>query len=303
MIHNTTSELYISIDEKLTKFENEVIELRGISNPNSRRVFIWQIIDSIRRIEYVKLLASDKYQVDVSAINLNVENFNPIRAAIYFKQSGNIEEAIWLTFLITHFSKHKISGWSLLKGFYSKMGQNNITWAEISNNLCENLTWLEENSLALKNLGGFGNHRKYESIIKPNGTIKTIRSYVGLMNNSQLDFFNKINDVSESNRDFFNNSYNDISPIHRFGRTAKFDFLTMLGKIELLEIEPDAIYVNEATGPKKGIIRLLGDSHNDLPLIVATLESYLNLFFGMQVLEDSICNWQKNTEEYFYFSG
>jgi hypothetical protein len=33
------------------------------------------------------------------------------------------------------------------------------------------------------------------------------------------------------------------------------------------------------------------------------LEAHLELYFGMQVLEDSLCNWQKKPDNYVYFGG
>ena len=45
-----------------------------------------------------------------------------------------------------------------------------------------------------------------------------------------------------------------------FGRMAKFDYLTMIGKLELAHIEPGSTYLEGATGPLAGARLLFGGS-------------------------------------------
>ncbi|HGJ5549098.1 TPA: hypothetical protein ACJXIE_004579, partial [Salmonella enterica subsp. enterica serovar Corvallis] len=93
----------------------------------------------------------------------------------------------------------------------------------------------------------------------------------------------------------------------RFGRTAKFDFLTMLEKLNIMDIEADSTYMAEATGPRRGANLLFGGSTSNiysttlLENWVSELDSYLNV--GMQVMEDSLCNWQKSPERFIRFRG
>ncbi|HGB4903171.1 TPA: hypothetical protein ACIVLI_004631, partial [Salmonella enterica subsp. enterica serovar Corvallis] len=92
-----------------------------------------------------------------------------------------------------------------------------------------------------------------------------------------------------------------------FGRTAKFDFLTMLEKLNIMDIEADSTYMAEATGPRRGANLLFGGSTSNiysttlLENWVSELDSYLNV--GMQVMEDSLCNWQKSPERFIRFRG
>ncbi|EJJ5199426.1 hypothetical protein NJB38_004774, partial [Salmonella enterica] len=91
------------------------------------------------------------------------------------------------------------------------------------------------------------------------------------------------------------------------GRTAKFDFLTMLEKLNIMDIEADSTYMAEATGPRRGANLLFGGSTSNiysttlLENWVSELDSYLNV--GMQVMEDSLCNWQKSPERFIRFRG
>jgi Alpha-glutamyl/putrescinyl thymine pyrophosphorylase clade 3 len=98
-----------------------------------------------------------------------------------------------------------------------------------------------------------------------------------------------------------------MSEVKRFGRLAKFEYLTMLGKLGLAPLESPSAYLNGATGPLQGA-RLLfaGDRHAKLS--AKTLDSYLikldeHVQVGMQVLEDALCNWQKSPDKFRPFRG
>ena len=96
--------------------------------------------------------------------------------------------------------------------------------------------------------------------------------------------------------------------MHRFGRTGKFDFLTMVGKIGLLDIAPPSAYMVHGTGPVRGA-RLLfigavdNEAHSKKKLDVLSAELDKTLDVGMQVIEDSLCNWQKSPGKYLSFRG
>jgi len=88
---------------------------------------------------------------------------------------------------------------------------------------------------------------------------------------------------------------------------AKFDYLTMLGKLGLAGIEPGSAYLEGATGPLRGARLLLGGSVT-AALSAPTLDGWLvqlgtDLNVGMQVLEDSLCNWQKTPGKFVPFRG
>jgi hypothetical protein len=92
-----------------------------------------------------------------------------------------------------------------------------------------------------------------------------------------------------------------------FGRLAKFDFLTMLGKLGIAPIEPGSAYLSGATGPLSGARLLFGGNADaklnarELDVRLVRLDNYLNV--GMQVLEDSLCNWQKSPRKFISFRG
>jgi hypothetical protein len=159
---------------------------------------------------------------------------------------------------------------------------------------------------------GFGNHRKYQSMDadKPAGTGAAIESYVGWVmqygGHSQL-IQHALGQVGGDPKQAFEWLYRSMGEVASFGRMAKFDYLTMLGKTQLAQIEPDLAYLSGATGPASGArLMLQGSTANELSIAImenrlAILASYLGV--GMQVIEDSLCNWQKSPSRYRLFSG
>ena len=91
------------------------------------------------------------------------------------------------------------------------------------------------------------------------------------------------------------------------GRLGRFDFLTMLGKLQLAPVAPGSVYLDKATGPLAGA-RLLFFGNRDHGITGNALEFRVNalddiLGVGKQVIEDSLCNWQKSPDVYEYFRG
>ena len=100
---------------------------------------------------------------------------------------------------------------------------------------------------------------------------------------------------------------NEAFAIPRFGRLAKFDFLALLGRMDLAPLKPGSAYLRGATGPLRGARLLVdGDANSrtnpdSLDEILQRLDQTLDV--GMQVMEDSICNWQKSPRKFVHFRG
>ena len=81
----------------------------------------------------------------------------------------------------------------------------------------------------------------------------------------------------------------------------------MLAKLGLAEIEAPSPYLAKATGPKKGA-KLLFENDLKSKTKIKTLDENVvllgkHLGVSMQVMEDSICNWQKSPAKYLAFHG
>lgn len=306
-------ELAYFLDQKLRQFDQNVRPLLGIHNEYSKACLIEQMVDSIRRIKYVITIKNK--ELSETCCQSDSIAFDPFKAAILHHRRSNIDEAFWLIFLGTHFGKHKNKKWELVKGVYGELNSGNAwTWDRVQNHLNEFRRWLSRNQPELKELGSFGNHRKYQSLgaFNEKGTGSTIASYTDWVGEAgHLAMIENRFSFEERNdpQRLFHSLYKSMSSIMGFGRTAKFDFLTMVGKIGLLNIIPDLTYMNQATGPLRGARLLFGGdvnsqlSHRNLELYLTELDNYLGLYFGKQVLEDSICNWQKSPANYQYFGG
>lgn len=296
---------------EIAKFEKllhgyKSFTLSGIRSRPKSTCLIKQIIDSARRVKFAQNLQKQEY--NDKRKDPNFSHFDPLKSAIYLMQNGDIEEAIWLVFLSVHFGKNKSSGWSLLQSSYGRLGSRDYwTWENTSNSSKEFGYWLYQNSILLKNKGKFSNHRKYESL-KTTQSGKTISTYVEwvLSYGSHKKLIDHLHD--ENPKKMFKNIYNDMK-VYRFGRLAKFDFLCMIGKLGLVQIEPDSAYLKGATGPVQGARLLFGNSKKanfsvkELDLRLIDLNNHLKLNFGLQVLEDSLCNWQKSPKVYQHFRG
>ena len=105
----------------------------------------------------------------------------------------------------------------------------------------------------------------------------------------------------------FDYLYHSMSAVTSFGRTAKFDYLTMIGKLGLAPIRPGSPYLAGATGPLRGA-RLLVDGSAESSMRATALEPIIcelgnDLGVGMQEMEDALCNWQKSQNKFIPFRG
>ena len=244
------------------------------------------------------------------------EMFDPLRAAIVHQRYHNVEEAFWLVFLFVHFGRHRKGGWRYAREVYGRLGANHIwDWAAISTNPGGFRDWLAENQATLRRQGvpgGFGNHRKYESLdpYSPRGTGEAVASYVGWVAPPRTHTTLIADSVRAARHDAgvaFDLLYRAMDVVATFGRTARFEYLAMLGKLCLAPIKPASPYLSGSTGPLKGARRLFtGDPEcriapKDLEAQLRELQPVLEV--GFQVLEDALCNWQKSPRVFRAFRG
>ena len=141
-------------------------------------------LESIRRVRYVRIVREQT--LSPRRTDPNDFLFDPIRAAVLHARAGNIEETFWLVFLFVHFGKHRKHGWSYIRAVYGRLGQGEYwDWSQTSNNLAEFGLWLARYRTQIQAVpGGFGNHRKYQSLhpFSKSGTGAAIETYVRWIN-------------------------------------------------------------------------------------------------------------------------
>lgn len=294
--------LDVAVGEKL---------LPGLVSDAAKDVLVQQLVDSVRRVSYVTILRA-KDQSAFYSIPYQ-RGFDPVRGAIHHLQNGNLEESCWLIFLLTHFGRNLDTGWSLIEDVYGGLNGNVWSWNNITGNFEVFGDWIDKEHTGLR--GKFGNHRKYESL-KPDtnrSPRRVIGSYISWVlegGGHQQLFTNAMARNKQCGKRAFEELYNSMSSVLSFGRTAKFDYLTMIGKVGVVAIEPGHAYLSSSTGPVDGARILFAGSKNskispaELEVKIAQLEEILGLgYMGMQILEDALCNWQKSTSSYKYFKG
>lgn len=302
-----------ALSEMIYKFR-DTHDAKGVDTEAEVLSLAEQVIDSKRRVDFV-LRVKNKTMKSDDLFTPGSGSFNPIKGASVLYNKGMIEEACWLIFLVSHFNKNSHDGWGSIEKIYSSDGLgSNLTWDYYSKNKLSVDHWLKSN-IGSMNLR-FGNHRKYEStkVGSNSCTLRVFDSYYNMVNDhgSHQKLFESVYKISENDPKIsFKILYEKFfTKIFRFGRTAKFDHLCLLGKLGIADIEPGEIFVAGATGPKAGINLLMsGEKSNILSKNEANnafnqLASYLKLDdFAMQVLEDAICNWQKSPDKYVKFNG
>jgi hypothetical protein len=297
------------LENELLAYSRGVRPLPGIGTRVRRTAFLEQVMESIRRVRFIQVLRERDICRDRADPNSIL--FDPLKAAALQEREGSREEAFWLVFLYVHFGKHGRAGWRYARQVYGRLGDGlRWDWLSVSRDVPGFRAWLDNNQAALM-IGrprGFGNHRKRESLggFSDNGTGAVVASYVawiGPPRTHQELVGEIIQSVDGDAARAFDAMYTSMEAVRRFGRLAKFDYLTMLGKLQLAPIVPGIPYLKESTGPLDGARLLFGTNDNASNLDRRLVELDTRLQVGMQVLEDSLCNWQKSPERFKAFRG
>jgi hypothetical protein len=295
------------LDADLQAFSANQCALPGIADPVVRATLVKQMIASLRRLDYSRIISTRNISSDRA--DPQSQLFDPEKAAVLHFRAGRLDEAFWLVFLITHFGKSLKHGWRMLREVYSGPGAGRWTWARVSANPAAFRAWLLANQGHIG--GGFGSHRKRESVRAdlPGGTAAVVESYVAWVGpaHSHAALMAGLTQAGgNSPESIFDHCYNAIT-VTRFGRLGKFDYLCLLGRLGFANLIPGSAYLVGATGPLAGA-RLLFGGRTDARLGATTLQDRLRdldavLHVGMQVMEDSVCNWQKSPNHFVHFRG
>lgn len=299
------------LDQKLSAYRVNGKMLPGIPSAAARDALVAQMVDSVARINYVRIIA--KRPISPERLDpKNIKMFDPLRAAIQHMRDGNADEAFWLVFLFVHCGKHLTKGYGLLRMVYGALDDDFVwTWERFTQNPNDFSVWLGQHMDAIlqrRREFPFGNHRKYESVEQLDVVLASYAAWIA-SNNSHQEFIAAAKaKVGDNPKALFDHLYKSMDAVHRFGRTAKFDYLTMLQKIGLLDIEPPVAYLVHATGPVRGARLLFSGAVDNNALSKQALEQLsvdleATLGVGMQVIEDSLCNWQKSQAQYVPFRG
>lgn len=295
-----------AIENGLVRFSREIDELPGIRSSSALTTISLQFVASLRRERYY--MAIQEMPISARRADPNDVKFDAERAVAFHMQHRSFNEAAWLVFLMTHFARPSDSGWLRLKDVYGKLGQGIWDWQSICADPAAFEHWLRLHWGQIR--GKFGNHRKYETL-RPGArrsTAAVVQSYVQWVGGAdqQEKFATIVRDAGNNPHAIFDEFYRQFNVVS-FGRLAKFDFLSLLGRYGIVPMDAGSAYLSGATGPLKGA-RLLFDtptgsqsSPDSLQLKLSQLDAELNV--TMKVMEDALCNWQKSPTRFVHFRG
>ncbi|CAN5301293.1 hypothetical protein BH09GEM1_BH09GEM1_37590 [soil metagenome] len=293
----------------LQSYAAEQHALAGVFDPVSRAVFVRQLIDSLHRVEYPRRMIERRMSVRRTD-PIDEALFDPIKGAVYYATHGNHDEACWLVFLFVTYGKGKQTGWRLIRDVYGRLGQGGRwDWSSALADPAAMVEWVTAHGDVLWPKGTprpFGAHRQHERIVPSAHTMETYLRWIGA-GGHRTRFDAAATAAGGDRRLTFDILYREMAVVYRYGRLAKFDYLAMLGKLDLAAVAPGSTYMTGATGPVSGARLLLaGDSNQNLsPQFLdeqlADLDVYLGV--GMQALEDALCNWQKSPSKFKSFRG
>lgn len=301
----------IGLEGALSKFERATHPLPGIHVVSYRAILVEQLIESLRRVKYIKTIR--QRNVSKRRSNPNDPLFDPLKAAILFQMQGMLDEAFWMVFYFVHFGRHKRGGWNYARAVYGRLGDAILRWDWETTSADPNSfrEWLSDNQTAIKTYGspgGFGNHRKYQSLDAYSGTgtgaaFESYVNWVALSGNHEALFAAALTESKGDSRDAFRILYHRMALVTSFGRTARFDYLSAVGNLGLAPIEPNSAYIQHSTGPIEGARLLFGEHYTprELDNLAQALGDHLGI--DMQSLEDALCNWQKSPETFKPFRG
>lgn len=290
----------MNLKELNTLWQNALHDLLDVSfDADLINVLSHQTIDSIRRINIYQAYAMKARRAE----ELNLPFFHTSNPFTLSQRSSiGIDSKVWYIYLATYFGKSNKSKWKLFNKTAFKADKSLIEFKEIKLNRLHYYTYLR--NIDLFNNANFSNHRKY--------TKKSLEGRKGLI--YSIDYFlDNIDKYSHSNLVEFDVVFSYAMKIPNFGRMAAFDFTSSLCKCNLNINDPISMYHENSTGPLKALADILIlakckdvsksaqiDFGNDL---LAWFLEHSKIQIVAQVLEDTICNWQKSPRKYQRYFG
>lgn len=257
-----------------------------------------QTNDSIRRIE----IYSSYRQRALQAVNKKHDfSHTSIPFVLAQRSDLSLNNSLWVLYVATYFGKSNQSGWELFNRATFDSNKSIMLFEDIQKDLGKYFNYLA--SFDFFEGCSYSNHRKF--------TAKRLTSEKSVFESMEY-FVKNINQYSFEDRIDFHSMYKAAQKVPNFGRLAAFDFSSSLVKCGFNVAEPESMYGENSTGPLNAIGLLLRLTNNNssskakLELcsdLMKWFQKNSNIFMIGQVLEDAICNWQKNPSTYIRYKG
>lgn len=311
MIRPGDHDEYERLRDGLAAYEEAREPLPGLAAVGARDSLLRQLLESVRRKAYLARVGTT--EIDDESANPRSPLFDPLRAAVWHHSRGGTDDSFWNLFLFTHFGRHRVARYRHARDVAGALGAGRPwDWEHASTDPEGFRTWLAENQDGLK--GGrasFGNHRKRENLGARNrdGTGAVVVSYVDWVGENRSHALRlRIDEPVIDPGVRFDELYRDMDDVHRFGRTARMDYLSTAGHLGLLDVRPDRLYIPGSTGPLAAVELLFPPVRGSRAgraraLDVPAMELAKTLGVGADTMEDALCNWQKSPNTFKAYRG
>ncbi len=289
----------MKIEELEKLWSKAIIEILGKQiDGNKINILAKQTSDSIRRIQIYETYRI-KAQEAVKSKKPFLYTSNPFVLAQ--RSDLNLQNKVWIIYLATYFGKSNKSKWELFNRATFHKDQSIIKFDQINADLDNYFKYLS--SFAFFQDCAYSNHRKY--------TAKKLLGSKGLFRSMEY-FVNNVELYSSEDEMEFHEMYLLSQKIPNFGRLGGFDFTSSLAKCRFNIKEPKSMYADHSTGPLQALELLLKLTNNNSSLasqkqlssdLMEWFLKHSKIFMTGQVLEDAICNWQKDTRKYIRYTG
>jgi hypothetical protein len=253
----------------------------------------------IRQIERSSAYRQEEAQRSKTRDNQNI--FGLINLAREAGKPADLDEAIWYSFLATHFGEYLLcdgeaisSAFQLLCAFGEFGWKPYWTWRRFHGNPVAFHEWLSKNVEKLASLE-YGNHRNFQSK-QPSGIWEVVESFLMMADDrggpaKLLELDPPATDEHEA----FRNLFERLRELRGFSVLGAFDFVVLLRDMKLVRAEPDSCYLTgrrKDRGPLGGAIKLWGNLPTAMLERLAA-EVAKKLGISPVVLESALCDWNK----------
>lgn len=256
-------------------------DLPGLSDPASLERFVECIQQSL--LDHAAIRAGQNLPKAVRGPGPTFEPFAEIKRWA----TTDWHEAVWLAALAT------AVGWdrpeSIGQLFNALYQEPPWTSARVANDDAESMArWIADNAEELHEFARFGDHRAYQShrAGSPTSTGRVVRSLSWWLKASG-------NELHPDSADF-DRLYRAMDPVVGFGRTARYDFLRLLGLLGLAPLEPSQCFFAGSSGPQRGarrFFRMADATCLELEARSRHVEAMLGL--TPMIFEDVLCQASK----------
>lgn len=265
---------------------------------NKLNILARQTNDSIRRIDIYESYKKRALQ----AVN-EKQDFIHTSIPFVLAQRTDLSQInkVWVLYIATYFGKSSKSKWELFNRATFDNNRSIMLFENIQKDLDKYFKYLY--SFDFFDGCTYSNHRKF--------TAKRMTGEKGVFGSMEY-FVKNIDQYSVDNKMDFHSMYKLAEKIPNFGRLAAFDFSSSLVKCGLNIEEPNSMYAEHSTGPLDAIDLLLRLTNNKSSSnekyklctdLMRWFEDNTYIFMAGQVLEDALCNWNKNTSKYYKYTG